>query len=202
MHSQGTMNPTTYRTRRAFTLIELGVVVLIVLLFAALVVPSIVRDKEALEHREAYNKAYQLALRARVEAISSGLPHQLSFDDGESTLKVDRMDQPSTTSTTGQIQPTATLDEEQATMVASVRFPNGVSVGSVRLGTNETSVSEWKLRFYPDGTTDGGGAELNEGNQTKLLKIEKDGRVTLNDGHFGDPLEDLWQAGDYDRRTQ
>lgn len=77
------MNEVLRTSRRAFTLLELGVVVLVAGILAASVIPSVARVREARVAAAAYEIGRSMEY-ARASAAASGLPCGIRFDlDGD-----------------------------------------------------------------------------------------------------------------------
>ncbi len=168
------------KIRRGYTLVEMSVVVMIIALLAAAVVPNLVSLKTGRELRQFRTDLRQLAAQARESAISTGAELEMSFASGQFTIQ-----SPATDST---VQP------------KQLAVPDAVTTNRFELAGADAAEGDWKLRFYPDGTTDGGGVELREGQDAFALQIKKNGETTLIDGALPDATTDRWQAGEHEQR--
>lgn len=174
--------PTSPRAkiRRGFTLIEMSVVVLIIALLAAAVAPNLVSLKTGRELRQFRSDLRQLAAQTRESAISTGKELDLSFGSNRFS-----------------VQP---ADTESTVVPRTLAVPDVVTTNRFELAGADSSEGEWTLRFYPDGTTDGGGVELREGQNAFALQIKKSGEVLVVDGNLPDTTAEKWQAGEHEQR--
>ena len=187
-----------YWTRKysGFTLIELMVVLTVLLLFAGLITPKIVGQQSARQRRESYNQVLRLAMRGREEAILNGQTYQLQYREGSGQVALLR--QPVSQSSVTAAAPTAssgTLED-----VTSVNLPPEIRGGTFQLEGNSVGATDWKVSFFPDGKSEGGTAELVEGNAIRTLVIGKDGSARLQDGQSPQGVQDQWQAGELEHR--
>lgn len=173
------------KTSRAFTLIELSVLVLLIALVAAAVAPNLAALKRSRVEREFPIALRRFAVEARERAISSGTPLALTFGD---QLQVLSLVQVSTDGTGNQPLKQLSLTSELQT-------------GRLELAGSESNSADWILRFFPDGTSDGGGVEFTRGNQTFCLVVDAaTGASRLLDGQLPDTLGQRWQAGEIEHR--
>lgn len=180
------LGPNSKPLARGFTLIELTVVVAVLSLLAAAIMPNLASFERGRQLRSFLTNLPLMAARAREMAISYGYPVDLEYDDGANQLVIHSKDQ------NGDDQTLSTL-----------ALPSGFSASRFMLGQNESDGSSWKLAFYPDGTSDGGGLELRKPDNTilSLHVFANDGRSELLNDSLPDPKQDSWPAGDYVHRT-
>lgn len=89
-----------------------------------------------------------------------------------------------------------------ATDLGAISMPEGIDVSRLFSDGQVTDSSDWKLYFYPDGTSDGGGVELNRGNSLYSLSVDKGTSLaTVSDGEMPDGENTSWPAGDYVQRS-
>ncbi len=179
-----------------FTLIEVMVVLTVLLLFVSLVTPKIVSQQSARQKRESYNQVLRLAMRGREEAILNGQTYQLQYRDGSGQVALVR--QPVSQSTVTAAAPTA--DSAAPEDVSSVTLPQEIRGSVFQLEGNSVEAADWKVSFFPDGKSEGGTAELVEGNAIRTLVIGKDGSAKLQDGQAPQGVQDQWQAGELEHR--
>jgi type II secretory pathway pseudopilin PulG len=164
---------------------ELSVVTAIMMLFAAVVVPAVVNQKERREEREFRSSLLRLVDDARERAIESGKTVSLVMGDGDDQLQVTREGD----------------DDQEDTVVRSLTVHPGFEITSFEMGGDQVAPTEWKLRFYPEGKADGGGFELRQGTDLKSLVIDKTGNVRLSEGPLPDTSQDKWPAGEFEKRA-
>ena len=182
-----TVNCERARLRAAFTLVELTVVVAVLLILSAAVVPNLIAMENSQRERAFYNTLANMPAQAREKAIAQGRTVSLQYNDTANQFQLH------TTDDNGNDQTATTLD-----------LLPGIQVNRVVLGTNDSSPTDWKLNFYPDGSSDGGGAEMSLPDSTAVsLSVEAaNGHSQLLGDRLPDPNSQRWQAGDYVHRTQ
>lgn len=182
--------------RRAFTLIEMTVVCAILAMVAVLVMPNLIGMKARRDRDETIDSVLRLAQRGRESAIQDGVTYSLTVNGGTTlTLQKEKAEQEGD-------DPRQTPAGTQATLedVAHVDLDNGVSVGNLRLGSQDSSVSDFTMHFYPDGHSEGGGLELNYDGAQRSLLVTNRGLVSLADGALPATAETDWEAGQYVQR--
>jgi prepilin-type N-terminal cleavage/methylation domain-containing protein len=184
-----TATPRTSRTetrisKRGFTLIELTVVITILVLFAVAVAPNVLNQQRSGETRAFYSAARRIVSTARETAISTKSPVFLTFDDSQRRLVLSQDD----------------AQTEQKSEIEHVSLPDGINAGAFRVGGVDSNSSDWSIGFYPDGTADAGGLELELGDGQRSLMIAANGSATLSDGEMPDTTADRWPAGSYEQR--
>jgi len=170
---------------KAFTLIELTVVIAVLALLAAAVMPFLAAAEVGGKERAFLSNLKGLAIEGRETAINSGRDVTLTYDDTNNafTLK--------TTDSNG--------DDQD---IKSEDMPPSLKTTKFEVGTQDSNAGDWKVLFYPDGTSDGGGVEIARGNDTLSLYIDKStGRSQMISDQLPDPKADSWTAGDYVHRT-
>jgi general secretion pathway protein H len=166
---------------RAFTLIEISVVILVIALLAAIVMPNLVRMKESRERREFYSRMNRFVSTARESAITENVTLAITLGSSGRSLVLVEED----------------VDGERERR--SLEFPDGVET-SVSDASGLGATGDWRLRFYPDGGADGGGLEFSDGGRIRSLQVSPDGSVRMADGPAEVRQQEKWQAGDYEKR--
>ena len=176
---------TSRRARTSgFTLVELGVIVLVIALLSALVVPRMSVAKRSINAKLSLDAVQRLASRARETSISSGRPVSMSFNETDRQFELK--------------QQSDTGDEN---VVGSAALPDDFTANRFAAGESDMSSTDWKVTFYPDATSDGGTIELDEGGILRTLVIgSKSGLAKWQDGATPDNQDNRWQAGEIERR--
>jgi prepilin-type N-terminal cleavage/methylation domain-containing protein len=193
------------KRKRGYTLIEISVVLVVLVVFSALIVPNVIRMGPQQQQRALYGSLLDFARQARQGAIETGQTYALAFDSAKSEFVMRR--EPSSTAAT---QSNTTLPAPAGRPLANVQsvsdledvkdlpLPSGIQANSFRVGTDSPDASSWLIHFYPDGTSDAGGVELTPGGTNyKSLVITADGLASVVDGSLPDPSDQTWTAGTY-----
>lgn len=173
-------------SKRAFTYIELSVVILVLVLLAALVAPSMRSLVQSERYRESVRTLRDLGARASQAAIEQGATQVVSYDDGGDELLVGPLGEDG-------------VDPERAVPVA---LPEGMEATQFVSGRHVVGPTDWRIQFYPDGTNDGGGLELLAGSEPMSLRFDPtSGRSRLERGSLPEPQTERWQAGEIEQRA-
>jgi prepilin-type N-terminal cleavage/methylation domain-containing protein len=124
--------------RRAFTLIEIMIVVAILGLVAAMGLPSIIKALQKEGMRKAISDVTDVCASARAKAIFSGVPVAVIFQPGEKTFSCE-----------------GGGAGHGSLYVHSSKLPDGVEIAMLDINQQDFSASEWaRMRFFPNGTSD------------------------------------------------
>jgi hypothetical protein len=180
----------------------MSVVVVIILIMAALIEQNFSRVKEGLAEKSFTAGLRSEVLRARVMAIQNGQTVVMQYDAAGSqiTLSQPQNDNTDPNQTPTQV-PVNTLQDQATTVVHQLAVPKSVQFDGFRTGTNDVGDGDWKLHFYSDGRSDGGGLQLRLGSQGQSLVVDKKGYPTYVTGSLPDPTTDNWPSGTYEQRT-
>ncbi len=210
---------------RGYTVIEMMVVTTILAIFACLVVPNYLSMLDTQKRRAFYTEVQDLANSARETAILQGETVYVAVDSGANQVVVKQVHNDSQfTPADGSNGPTAptttskangqqidsnlqgniglTSDATQDVTVRTITMPTGMAFGAFQLNGATSDSGSWKVRFFSDGTSDGGAVELNIAGSTKSLVISDRGRVSLEDGNIPDMSNETWPAGTFVQRQQ
>ena len=161
---------------------ELTIVVAVLLLMFALVVPNLVAASRGDDERKIQAEIIRLPAEARNEAVKSGLT---------TTLEV--------SGNTLMLQETQT--DGTVSQVKQVDFSGQFTIAAAQLNGQSATTSTWQWSAYPDGTTDSGGLEFDQGSIQKSLLLTAGGTTRWIEGPLPDPTEDQWPAGQLLQRT-
>jgi general secretion pathway protein H len=140
---------------RGFTLIELLVVLVIAALVAALVVPRLTGATERAAVRSAAREL-EAALRAtRSIAMKQGRPEALIIDTARGAF-------------------------QQGTSIG--RLPGGIHLVLTTTTGDRVDAQTGRIRFFPDGTSTGGGIDVWAGNDRNQVLVDwLSGRVSIEE---------------------
>lgn len=174
------------RARIGFTLIEVVVVLTVLGVMIAAVTPNLVATIKSGREHTFLNQLTALGTEAREKAISSAAPVDLEYD-----------------ATGNQFRIHGTNPAGGDVFFSSLSVPATLQVDRFILAGKDSDPNSWKLFFYPDGTTDGGGAQLS-GSQTDIMSLYVDAGTGLSQ-LLHDKLPDTttltWPAGDIVHRA-
>ncbi len=178
--------PKVTSNRRAFTLLELMIVVTLIAMCIAIVVPRFAPVRQSAETRRFYSEARALFVSARENAITEGTQHIVRIGDNSSLEE---------------LIPAADGSGAMQT-VQTLALPTGITWGDAKVQTNSVDAAGWQMSFQPDGTCLGGGIEFQENGQTtRSFQIDsKTGNVTVYTTNLPDTSSDVWPAGEYEKR--
>ncbi|CAN5578893.1 hypothetical protein BH11ARM2_BH11ARM2_24240 [soil metagenome] len=162
--------------RRAFTLIELMVVIAVLVMMASIAVPSVVALQRSRAERSTLESVGRLPSEARIRAREKGKTVTLAYESSQGEL-------------------TLTQDDEQ---VGTVSLGNALQVNSVDLDDTDKSTSD--VKFYEDGTADPATIRLTAGGSQRYLRIDKDGSSRWVD-EPPQTNDERWQAGELEQRA-
>lgn len=188
----------TTSRRRGFTLIELSVVILVLALVVSIVVPNVMAMIAGRRSKNFLSDVRTFSVRARNQAIDTGQTMVLAANGSEHGLTISA---DTTTTTTNSTNANATANAVTSTdPIANLALPNGTTLQTFKIGTQDSNEGEWKIHFYPDGRSDGGGFEIVQGGLTYSWIVAQDGSNKLLSGSYPDQTSEVWPAGGYEKR--
>ena len=169
--------------RRAFTLIEMMVVIAVLTLMAAFITPNLVALQRSRVLRSLEASVLRLPAEARAEAQRSGGAITLRVDDD--VLVLER-------------KPAKNEDP-----VEVKRLPLSGEITAQAAETNGEGVdlASWTWTVYPDGTSKAATLQLQEGRASKILIFSSEGEAQWGTGREVSPAEERWQAGELEQRA-
>lgn len=169
------------RLARGFTLIEMGVVVTLVALTAAMVVPVLSRWQDSQARASFFVEFRDIFSNARETAILSKTAQTVTYD--------------------GEAFATNFVDADgNDNYSGRVRLPNGFEASRFTLGGDEAPPTDWQLTFHPDGSAEPAGVEIQDAQNQWFLTVDKRGRTQFGQGSMPDPSSQTWDAGDHEIR--
>ncbi|HWD39369.1 MAG TPA: GspH/FimT family protein [Fimbriimonas sp.] len=160
---------------------------MILLLLAALVIPNIIGESKDRKVRLFKLDMKTLVEQARGESIRTGHTFGLTFDKAKSALSV--VDE-------------APDDAQQPKIeLPPLAVPTEVEAKKFNADQDESPSDGWRIPFFPDGTTAGGGIEFAYAGQPFSLTVSRgDVNVQVVDGPMPDLSLEKWKAGSFTPR--
>lgn len=195
------------RGERGFTLIELGVVLLILIIFAALTVPSILSQQNSRDANLFIAALPRFASQAREAAINRQRTVKLVFDESQNQLQMIEEALPTNVQAPiNTLNPTDNTNNSQQdpsdeeTTLGTLQVPTSVSIRDFQLKGDASSAADWQLEFFSDGKSLGGGLEVDDAGRPWSLTVSKYGIIELQQANLPQQPDDQWTAGDYEHR--
>ncbi|BDI31635.1 hypothetical protein CCAX7_36860 [Capsulimonas corticalis] len=169
------------RRAAGFTLIELSIVLVVLMLFVALVTPNLTAVKRSRELAQLNASIARMPVQAQNEARSSQKPVTIRIDG--SSVVMER------TPVTG-----------AAESVRQVDLTSDVQIEAAQLNNATADPGTWRWTVYPDGASDSGGLQFLEGSARKSLVITSTGEIRWIADALPDTAQDRWTAGELQQR--
>jgi len=145
----------THNARRAFTLIEIMVVVAIIGLIAAMGLPSIMKAFQKEGMRKAISDLTEVCKTARANAIIHNTTVAVMFHPGDKTFAAE------------------SGSAAHSGLVSASKLPNGVDFAMLDINQQDFGGSEWaKVRFFPNGTSDEMTIVLHDRREWRKISLE------------------------------
>jgi len=171
------------RQNGGFTLIELGVVVLILVLLVATVTPKLTALRQGDNVRRFESDLVSMVSEAKSLSSSNRQTVQLTYDEGSDRFQL-----------------ASGTDDDADRVLSSVTVPEGVQVRTFRLRQEDLAAGTWALKFYTDGSCDPGGVEVQLDRGAASMVVSPLGSARWSRTELGEPQEDRWQAGELEQR--
>jgi Tfp pilus assembly protein FimT len=167
------------RRIRGYTFAEAGVCIVIVLLLAAVVFPHVANEADSRAHRLFKLKMRSWVVAAKARAIETRTTVALSYDKNARSLNAIEED------SQGVSRPLPDLE-----------LPSDVDAVKFSADANESPSDGWRMPFFSDGSTTGGGIQFQNGEKLYSLVIDAPtGEATIADGKLPDLSFESWKAG-------
>jgi Tfp pilus assembly protein FimT len=163
--------------RKGYTLVELSVVLLILMMVVAIITPRMVNAMQAQKERQYRREVLELLRYAREDAIQSGESRTVTVRDDALEVLAEN------------------ADSVQA--LRSLPTLDGMELGSFVSNGDSASQGDWSVTFYPSGESDGGYFSVASGSYEMVYNITEQGLVAIvepNDESLS--AEGKWEAGD------
>lgn len=170
---------------KGFTLIELTVVITVLAVFAAAIMPNLLKESQSRQARQFFSKARNLMLEARSNSIRDGITRSVRFDEGGDRLVVERADP----------------ESDEPTEDGALALPEGITGDAYQMEKLESNSSEWNIRFYSDGKAREGGITFSSEGRLISIVVDVAGSIRQVDGPIPDAQDEVWDAGGYEQRV-
>lgn len=179
------------RTERAFTLMELSVVIVILALFAAVIVPNLLARRTSRAAAAFFVRLPDLVEEARETAQRQSVTVELQYDSNKRSFTLST--EPAAT--------TSQTKNEAPTIVREAAVPEGIEPQTFRGADQVQSSGDWVVKFFADGKSDGGGVELLDHGKAHALLIESNGTCQMLLGNLPQSDQTSWPAGEHEQRA-
>ncbi len=167
------------KAARGFTYIEALIVIVITVLVAVLIMPNLVAQKLSRDEWVFRTDLRSLAKDARSRAIEVGRTVTLTFDKTKNQVQVLEID------ANGSEQTTHTLP-----------VPEWMTPARFLADQNEAVGDQWRVPFFGDGLSSGGGIQFKNGERVWSLVISPTDSTPKDlDGPLPDLSFETWPAG-------
>jgi prepilin-type N-terminal cleavage/methylation domain-containing protein len=175
------------RQRRAFTLLELILVLALIAMIMAAAVPSIQAMLDDARLQEAADTLRSRFAEARAHAIEEGRPYRFAIMPGQSDFRL-APDLPEYWS--GAEDPTATTASNVPPLILEAKLPNDVMFNLIDGGGHPSDSGPWShlISFLPDGSCDADcNIDLQRGDSRPISIFIRGltGSVTVRTGDVG-----------------
>ena len=167
---------------RAFTLIELVVILFVLVLLTTAIVPRVVALGRSRRVKDLEARVARLPGEARNEAVRSGRPVRLRVDGD--ALVMERV-------------PAIGAAET----IRRVGLGGVMQVEDARQDGQEAGTSSWQWTVNPDGSADDGGLGFAEGAEERSLLLSSDGSARWLRRGLPDTAPNRWPAGQLRQRS-
>ncbi len=173
-------------SKRGFTLIEMGVVIFLLALFAAMVVPAVAHWRAGEEYRAFPGKLLRFIAKAKLDAIDQKQSRIISYDATTDEFRMYWTD------------PQTQVDQEGGRL----SFPAGMQLGRTEMNGNDTAIQDWKITFYQDSTAVDAGVEVRNQDQYITIIVDRLGNIKETTDPLPEQSDIRWGAGENETRSQ
>jgi prepilin-type N-terminal cleavage/methylation domain-containing protein len=160
------------RPQKAFTLLEIMMVVAIIGLMMTMSVPAILRTMHQEPLRQAVNDVLNICSHARAQAILHGVTTTVVFHPRSGDMMLAGI---ATTNSTDGFAPTGetTTTAANASALNSAHFDDSVAIDMLDVNLSEyKDANQALVRFFPDGTSDEMTLIIHCGGQYRKITLE------------------------------
>ena len=168
------------RAVRAFTLMEMLIVMAVLVIAAAAIMPSIVAAENSRKAKALEASIIRFPLEAKDEAVRSQGPVRIRVESD--SLVMERV-------------PLDSSGTQQPESVKTLSLGSNVQVENTQDAGTSTSDASWSWTTYPDGSSDAGGIQFSIDSAEKSLVLPATGPPQWINGPLPDQTQQKWQAG-------
>ncbi|MBS1714237.1 MAG: GspH/FimT family pseudopilin [Armatimonadetes bacterium] len=157
----------------------MSVVIVVLAMMAALIVPNLVTSLRGGQVKVYRQSVFDIVRQGREEAVTRGTTVTLKGEES------------------GVFSLTQAGEDGDAT-IKETREGGDVTASGFESFSTASTDAEWSTRFFPDGSSEGGAFQLDEGSSSVTVRIRRaDGRMTVTSGPVSDNANDetKWEVG-------
>jgi Tfp pilus assembly protein FimT len=190
-----------------FTYVEMIAIMLILLLMASLIVPSIMAHQRSTAQKELEGQVARLPQDARNEAVQLQNPVSIRIS-GNSLIMEEQIyaqttsDNSATSTTLSNVDPNAGASGStnngagsSQVQLKEIDLDSAMQIAGTQLNGQSTDAGSWLWIVYPDGSAEQGGIQFAEGTSQKSLIMNSNGESQWISGELPDVTENQWPAG-------
>ena len=180
-------------------------VTVIIAVLATIIVGRLQNSRDGLLFRRGVQSIETAANKAKSQAILTGQTYELTFDTSTQSLNFAAFDTTQSKSNAATVTPTPSTKKNpsstSSTNAPDTALGTGWTVNQVRKadGTTDATMS---IKFYPDGTAESKSVEFLSGTTPVSLIVKQSGSIEVKKGALGDAVQQEWEAGNIEQRTQ
>ena len=187
--------------RKAFTLIELLTITVIITVLAAIIVPRLQNFRDGNEFLKGIQRIESAANKAKNEAISTGKTYELTFDSATQSLKVGPSEDDDSSVLDSNTDTNTSTAQQDGAQQSDAGIGSGWSVYEVRNAKGDTD-SELRIKFFADGTAESKSVEFHNGDAPVTLTVTQNGVIDVKRGPLSETNDKQeWEAGNIEQRT-
>ncbi|MGE4215493.1 MAG: prepilin-type N-terminal cleavage/methylation domain-containing protein [Fimbriimonadaceae bacterium] len=170
--------------RSGFTLIEVSTVIVVLVLIVSVLTPRILAMQRGTTARATRANIVRLGTEGRALAIDRAETVVLRFDNETEAFLLEE-----------------TNADGESTQLKSVPLGDDQSVAAYEASGSESNESDWRIEFYPDGTSSSGAWEIEEPTGSYSVRVfPANGHAEATEGTLADTPESSWEAGSLEQR--
>ena len=173
-------------SRAGYTLIEMGVVIGLIALFAAMILPALAHWRAGDEYRSFPGRLLRFVAKAKQDAIDNKQSRSIGVDPTTGEFRIYWTDPQS-------------QNEQEGGRLA---MPAEMQLGRVTYLNNDTSVQSWQITFYQDGTAEDAGVEVRDQDQYITILVDSIGNIKMLRDPLPEQTDVRWSAGANEVRSQ
>lgn len=176
------------RRQRGFTLVEAGIVILLVAISASIIVPRLIPAINSQRSESFRQDAFSLVREARERAVASGRAIAVTADNGlQMSYEDEAVSNPD--------------GAENTRPLRSRSLPEGTEVSTLWLDGEISDPASFRLIFYPGGDATAAAIQFDQSGRIWHILVEGGtGRAYLREGEYVDEGETRWPAGNLEIR--